>query len=230
MGVEWHIGCQKCKIHIWLGSQKPFKWHGFQIGEASVKRFLSLHSACGNEDENGNFLLTNDGTADAPWDEENTDWRDDILSRYFCFDSLSVNYNTNETNLDCAHCGKRLEGNEAKGEVKKSEFLWFCDKNCFNKYVEEDMVERGHYIYDSSEDIVDDSADNYLEVACTCCKTYCNINYTKDNYERERDYEYLALFMGEHLGHEHALKANTNSQNAAWAAEKIKQNWTEYEY
>ena len=229
MGVEWHIGCIKCKRQIWLGSQKPFKWKGFQIGDKIVKRFLSLHSKCGNNLD-GNLLLANDGTELVPWesDDEKLEWKEDILSRSFCFHSWY------QDKITCAECRKELNAEEncrvKEGNLMKNTFLWFCDEKCFVNYVESCMKERESFIYDSTVDHLPLIVGDLFEVGCTKCKTYVAIDNTTDSNNFTRNFEYLALFFEEHIGPEHILKVNIDNENIPWKQIDIDNDWKEYEY
>ena len=44
MGVELHIGCDSCRNWAWLGSAKPHKWQGFQVGNEVVASWLVAHA------------------------------------------------------------------------------------------------------------------------------------------------------------------------------------------
>jgi hypothetical protein len=230
MGIEWNLGCLKCKRQIWLGSQKPFSWKGFQIKDENVKRFLSLHSQCHNN-MNGNFLLTNDGTIDIPWynDDTRLQWEEDILSRTFCYDSWH-----NEGGLTCADCGKKIEGDEERrkqnGNLTKGSYLWFCNDTCFDSYVEYNRNDREHFIYDSTNDQVKPETGTAFEVCCTRCKTFVVIDNLKDADEMTRDFEYLALFLCDHIGHDHLLMVNFENDNILWKETKYRDEWKEYEY
>lgn len=229
MGVEWNIGCLKCKRQIWLGSQKPFNWKGFQIGDESVKRFLSLHALCNNQVD-GNLLLTNDETTKVPWEdnEERLEWNEDILSRTFCFDSL------NSEGIICAYCSEKLEVDEEsrkrKGNLKKNQFLWFCNEACFDNYIEYNRKDRGRFIYDSTKDQLPQIKQDSFEAGCINCKSYIVINKQKDTKGKTRDIEYFALFLCEHLGHDHLLKINIGNNNIPWRETKLHNEWKEYEY
>jgi hypothetical protein len=229
MGVEWNIGCLKCKNHIWLGSQKPFKWAGFQIGDENVMRFLSLHACCGNPFA-GNLLLTNDGTSKIPWREENErlEWQEDILSRTFCFDSW------NGENIICAACSVRLEESEAnriqKGNLKKNQFLWFCNERCFDTYLEYNKTDGERTIHDSSKTPLIATTETFLEVGCANCNTFVVIDKQEDSFGRKRDFEYLALFLSEHVGHDHLLIAAINPNQTPWSSNETHSLWKEYEY
>lgn len=231
MGVEWKIGCLKCKHHIWLGSQKPFKWKGFQIENENVVRFLSLHSCC-NSPLSGNLLLANDGTSNIPWEEENeqSEWQEDILSRTFCFDSWS------HEGLICAHCSEKLEANTDRNRntaqkiLKKSQYLWFCNQVCFASYIEFNQKRRDADIYDSSQIILPETAEVCLEIGCTQCKNFVVINHQKDRLGNVKDFEYLALFLSEHVGHDHLLIAAINPSKMLWSDNETHSLWREYEY
>ncbi len=228
MGVEWHIGCIKCKRQIWLGSQKPHKWQGFQIGDEIVKRFLSLHAGCDHLD--GNLLLTNDGTVEIPWetDDEISGWKEDILSRSFCFDSW------HQDTIICASCGKELSRDESlrrqHGNLMKNPLLWFCNEKCFSNYIESTEKERGQLIYDSTKDPLPPIIKDLFEIGCTKCKTYIAIDNQKDSFGKTKDFEYLALFLCEHVGNDHILKLNIDNQHIPWREIGLGNDWTEYEY
>ncbi len=228
MGVEWSIGCKKCKTHIWLGSQKSFKWGGFQIGDKIAKRFLSLHANCNNLD--GNLLLINDGTIQVPWeaDEERNEWKEDILSRSFCFDSQY------QGNIVCADCNKELGQNEdlrkQNGNLMKNPFLWFCNENCFSNYIEFHKKERETFIYDSTKDDLPSASNDLFEIGCTICKAYVVIDNKENSIGLTKNFEYLALFLSEHVGLDHILKLNINGENILWRDIELKNSWKEYEF
>ena len=229
MGVEWHLGCLKCKRQIWLGSQKPFKWTGFQIGDENVKRFLSIHSLC-HKNANGNLLLTNDGTTKIPWEDENErfEWEEDILSREFCFDSYS------QEGLKCANCSKSIkvdeESRKLNGNLMKSQYLWFCNDTCFDNYLEFNKRDREKFIHDSTNDLPTNLKEYSIEVGCTNCKIYVTIDNQKDSFNKIKNFEYLALFLCEHLGHNHFLKVNIDNKDIPWKETKLHNEWKEYEY
>ena len=109
MGVEWEIGCEHCRQFVWLGSQKPASWEGFQMGNDYVERFLGLHAY--RSDRPCQLVVYNDGSApSAPWEEDNEgwlDWKEDILSRNF-WDSFS------NKQIQCGNCSKTLVYNLAR--------------------------------------------------------------------------------------------------------------------
>ncbi|OQP40989.1 hypothetical protein A4H97_15425 [Niastella yeongjuensis] len=229
MGIEWNIGCLKCKRQIWLGSEKPYKWKGFQIKNEDVERFLSLHSQC-DKNINGNLLLTNDGTIDIPWysDDTKLEWQEDILSRTFCFDSWF------NKAFYCPGCSKKLDDDEElrklNGDVKKNSYLWFCNDACFDRYVENYRKNEETIIYDSTNDQQQPATGAVFEVCCTRCKTFVVIDNLKDADEITRDFEYLALFLEEHIGHDHLLKVNFDNNNILWKETKYMDKWKEYVY
>jgi hypothetical protein len=177
MGVEWSLGCLKCKTFLWLGSQKPFKWNGFQISNESVKRFLAMHSNL--KSPQCHLFLINDGTREVPW-EENSEWKEDILSRNFCYDSYSPK------GLICGSCEILLSEWEKKtesplipandlrksGKIQKNEYLWFCDPLCFQKYLQFQSQERETFLYDSTEEPLGFLEKYHWDIGCTQCKEY----------------------------------------------------------
>ena len=223
MGVEWHIGCLKCKRQIWLGSQKPFKWKGFQIGDENIKRFLFLHSVCESK-TNGNFLLTNDRTAKIPWesDNEKLEWQEDILSRSFCFDSWKENH------IICANCSKKIKTDKepTNENLIKSTFLWFCNESCFDNYIEYNRRKREYFIYDSTNDPIPLTIGDSFEVGCAKCKTFVIIDNQSNLLNKTKDFEYFALFLCEHIGFNHRLKINVDNKYS-W---RQLEDWIEYEY
>lgn len=229
MGVEWNLGCLKCKKQIWLGSQKPFSWKGFQIGDENVKRFLLIHSLCNNK-ANGNLLLTNDETTKIPWEDDSKklEWKEDILSRTFCFDSYS------QEGLKCANCSKSIEvDNESKmlnGKLMKSQYLWFCNDSCLDNYIEFNRTQRQNFIYDSTNDIPINLKEYSIEVSCTNCKVFVSIDNNKDSCNRAINFEYLALFLCEHVGHDHSLKVHIDGNDNFGKQTKLHNDWKEYEY
>ncbi|MCG8576838.1 MAG: hypothetical protein MI810_18300 [Flavobacteriales bacterium] len=226
MGVEWDIGCTKCKVHIWLGSQKPYKWEGFQIPVENLKRFLSLHANC--KESHGNFLLINDGTAIVPWEEEETEheWKEDILSRTYCFDSYS------EEGLKCAHydCQAKLSEDEnirkQNKNLRRGKFLWFCDDKCFQNFLDFQANERDNPIYDSFGDTIESS--QLFEMGCTSCQQFVPIDHQENKLGTIRNYQYLAEFLCEHIGPNHALKFNMDDKYAPWKDARTKNNWEEF--
>ena len=58
MGVEWDMACVGCRSFAWLGSMKPFKWGGFQVGNACFTELLSLHAG-----PNCGLIVTSDALA-----------------------------------------------------------------------------------------------------------------------------------------------------------------------
>ncbi len=211
MGLEWYLGCLKCKQHIWLGSQKISKWSGFQIGDENVRIFFALHSQCDNQ-ENGNFLLVNEYTTGIPWRDkvEMLEWKEDLLSRSFCWDSKF------EGGLKCANCLKKLneteEGRMLNSNLKKGQYLWFCHDLCFNSYLKGKTDWLNYLIYDSTDEQTSQMAKGTIELGCTCCKNYVVIDNQKDAVGNTKNFEFLAEFLSEHIGHDHLLKVNIGEE------------------
>jgi hypothetical protein len=116
MGAEWHLGCLACREYAWLGSAKPVKWDGFQLGNRFFAELLALHSrpTCV-------LLLGVDHTY--AWDEGDG-WREDLRSRSFWDSEEGV----------CATCNARLD--EATAMIANP-WLWFCSTECSRRFVEQ---------------------------------------------------------------------------------------------
>ena len=199
MGVEWHIGCLKCKKYIWLGSMKISKWNGFQIGNEVVNQFLSMHT---NNIHNCKLLIECDNN-DYLWWEKPTEWEEDIISRSF-WDSYS-----DEDQIKCGQCERLLFTTDtAEHErlgIMKNKYLWFCNDICFNDYLKKEYEEHGRMIYDSSNDKNMVPSNSILEVGCDLCNEFISIDNSLDEDGRIKDFEYLADFFIEHLGHQSIL-------------------------
>ena len=223
MGVEWDIGCARCRRFIWLGSQKPYKWEdGFQVGAATLRRFLGLHPlAAGCE-----LLLTNDGTAEVPWDEDDDDasgdsWREDLLSRSF-WDSWG------EDGQVCAQCGAP----ERPGGLRRSIYLWLCGEACLAAYRRAQAEERDRLTYDSTDDPLPGTRGGALAIACLDCRSYCVADDRDDGAGTTRDLRYLAHFLCEHVGG-HRLAASFDPRAAEVPAAVLgadPEPWTLYVY
>lgn len=183
MGVEWDIGCERCRHFVWLGSQKPYKWAGFQLGDDEVRSFLALHTG----DRGCQLRLTNDGTTAVAWEDgAPSGWREDILSRSF-WDSRS------EAGLICAQCEAADPG------LHKNQLLAFCGEPCFEAY-RAAQLERDHSIHDSSSERVALAPGMQLSLACLDCRAYLIVDDQPDVHGVTRDMQYLALFACEHIG------------------------------
>jgi hypothetical protein len=200
MGVEWNIGCEACKKYIWLGSMKPYKWKGFQVNEATMRRFLSLHAIA--QKKGCHLLLMTDYSDDEPWGIDPTAWQEDIISRSF-WDSTS-----SKEGLNCGNCGKALNEEPMENHyIQRNQYLWLCSPECLEAYVAQD---RSHWnesrIYDSAQDTALFDTEAPLEVGCTQCKNYVVIDgKSVDKYDYVQDFEYLAHFFCEHIGCGHLL-------------------------
>jgi len=203
MGVEWKLGCERCLRFLWLGSQKPLKWRGFQVGDGVVRRFMGLHDSRGG----CALTLTNDGCAEPPWEDGvESGWREDVLSRTF-WDSWSP------AGMDCAHCGATgprgaaaNASTEAGSGLRKNQALWFCTASCFAEYCAYQATQRDRLIYDSTDDPVPFGPESVLAVACLDCRVHLTVDGADDDGGTARDMEALAHFLCEHVG-EHRLAA-----------------------
>lgn len=185
MGVEWDLGCDRCRRFIWLGSQKPEKWGGFQVSDATVERFLGLHAAT----RGCTLRLTNDGTPAPPWEAlAASGWHEDILSRTF-WDSWR------DDALVCAQCGApAVEG----AGLRKNEYLWLCGDACYAAYVRE-YAERERLIYDSTSDAVAAPTEGTLVVGCVDCHELFTLDHGLDDDGGARDMVRFAYFLGDHV-------------------------------
>jgi hypothetical protein len=221
MGVEWDIGCVRCRRFVWLGSQKPYKWEeGFQIGAATLRRFLGLHPfEAGCE-----LSLANDGTAEVPWDEDDSadsGWREDLLSRSF-WDSWG------EGGQVCAQCGAP----ELRGGLRRGDYLWLCGEACLAAYRRAQAEERGRPTYDSTDDPLPRPQGGALAIACLDCRSYCVADGQEDARGMTRDLCYLAHFLSEHIGG-HRLAASFDPRVADAPAAVFGADgevWTHYVY
>lgn len=201
MGVEWDLGCERCLRFLWLGSQKPMKWGGFQVGDGVVRRFMGLH----DHRQGCTLRLTNDGCPEAPWEEESgaaNQWQEDVLSRSF-WDSWTAQ------GLDCAHCGAKgpraPASDTAQASISgllKNRALWLCGERCFVDYCAYQATERDRRIYDSSDDVITFAEESLLAVACLDCRVYLVVDGKDDGLGTLRDMEQLALFLCEHIGND----------------------------
>lgn len=188
MGIEWNLGCTRSKHHIWLGSQKPYKWRGFQLPLDNLRRFVALHPSDGvtgnpmtsaRQANGGNLLLANDYTLEVPWEDDETTWREDLLSRSFCWDS----WDYHKQQMSCAQSQKVLPSTEearlAAGHLKKGEELWFYSQADFEEWVAFQETERWTLIHDSTDQVVE-MGPSVLEMGCTVCKEYYCMETAED--------------------------------------------------
>ncbi|WP_198144963.1 hypothetical protein [Microscilla marina] len=230
MGVEWDIGCQVCKKFIWMGSMKPFKWHGFQVSDATIRRFFSLHAIA--QKKGCHLYLMTDSGGDTPWSNDVDAWQEDIVSRSF-WDSIA----TNDHGSSCAYCGKALKEKPLSYHyLQRNQCLWLCNQDCVEAYVARTTQERNHWgegcIYDSTLDTVWFDPNAALEIGCTECHSYVVIDgKSVDAHHQVYDFEYLALFLGKHIGHCHLLvhfEGAGQPITVPWHNETTASQWTVY--
>ena len=104
MGVEWDMACVGCRSFAWLGSMKPFKWGGFQVGNACFTELLSLHAG-----PNCGLIVTSDALAfEVPWehDSDASGFREDLRSRWFW---ESIRHDSTPPAMICAACQAEQE-------------------------------------------------------------------------------------------------------------------------
>jgi hypothetical protein len=79
MGVELEIGCAACHNWMWLGSAKPDKWQGFQVGNEAFAEWLIAH-AHHEVLSDALELWRDDGDQPSPWSHAPSSWREDARS------------------------------------------------------------------------------------------------------------------------------------------------------
>lgn len=148
MGVEWDMACVGCRSFAWLGSMKPFKWSGFQVGNGPFTELLSLHAGpeCG-------LIVTSDALAfEVPWehDSDACGFREDLRSRW-CWES--IRHDSTPPAMICAACqavlalpatpdgaSLRESGYRASpgapAPLIVGRYLWFCGERCREVYGE----------------------------------------------------------------------------------------------
>ncbi|RAJ87431.1 hypothetical protein CLV59_101181 [Chitinophaga dinghuensis] len=188
MGVEMHIGCLSCKKFIWLGSQKAYKWEGFQLQHHHVKTFMTWHSMPDCE-----LFHSNDGTMEVPWDNHPQEWEEDSRSRSF-WDSYQ------NKGIGCAHCGKLID--DQASPVILTEWFQLCNNKCKQDYCDEYLDRYDLRIYDSSKDQPDVSKSTWT-IACHTCKTYYTVE--SEEYTRADTYKHLSLFLSIHMHKDYGL-------------------------
>lgn len=118
MGIEIDLGCERCRIFAWLGSRKPEKWRGFQVGNRHVAEFLSLHT------DPCRLVLLAD-TEDRDWDE-GAPWREDLRSRSF--------WSLRTDRWRCGQCDAVLPGEQRAVSIGRH--LAFCSRSCLQANLE----------------------------------------------------------------------------------------------
>ena len=146
MGVECDLACVTCREWVWLGSMKPWKWSGFQMGNAFVAELLSLHAT-----PSCRLIVTSDARAFVPpWqhDDAESGWLEDLRSRWY-WDS--VRHDATPPRMACATCEAPLDvSTSADAEALRQEgfrsapgaaaplivgrYLWFCGPACRDRH------------------------------------------------------------------------------------------------
>jgi hypothetical protein len=117
MGAEWDLACRTCREYAWLGSVKPFKWDGFQIGNLAAAEIIAQHTHATCE-----LVLDVDHAADV-WSDSGKPllgWRIDVRSH--------LEYEHSE---GCSSCGAPVGG----AVIAISEQLQFCSSSCRDNFV-----------------------------------------------------------------------------------------------
>ncbi len=182
MGVEMHMGCLSCKKFLWLGSEKPYAWEGFQLQHHYVKSFMTWHSMPDCE-----LFHADDGTTDIPWQKNTEEWEEDSRSRSFWSSNR-------QDKIVCAKCGISLEGQS--NPIILAEWFQLCSTSCQKAYADHYMSILDYRIYDSSKDQPDVNKTAWT-VACHTCNTYYTVE--SQAFTPEETYMQLALFLCEHM-------------------------------
>ena len=117
MGVELHIGCDSCRNWAWLGSAKPHKWQGFQVGNEVVASWLVAHAHIDAASSTDLELWRDDGP-EAPWTLDAKAWTED---------ERSLGVNAGALSADIAQ--------EATWSFDQATALWLSCSRCSEKRV-----------------------------------------------------------------------------------------------
>jgi len=144
VGVEWDLACVGCRHFAWLGSVKPYKWGGFQVGNGVVAELLALHTG-----PDCSLVVVSDARAwSPPWshDDATTGWLEDLRSRWL-WDSIVSD--VAPAGMVCAVCraelslpatadgdAMRRQGYRSAGPVPiiVGRYLWFCGTACLDRH------------------------------------------------------------------------------------------------
>ena len=172
MGMEWTLVCTTCKQHAWLGSVKPMKWEGFQLGNRFAAELFALHASDGTR-ECCELLVFNDACfTDVPWADPEFDefppgweaWKRDL--RCFEFGNSVLPYWSDEgQGMVCGQCRRTLRSEENPGAPEAlvvSSSLWFCDSDCRDAFAGKDQRVWRQFVAPPS--------DTVLEVGCVPCR------------------------------------------------------------
>jgi hypothetical protein len=112
VGVEWQVACLTCNEYAWLGSLKPSKWDGFQIGNRIAAEIFAQHTAAACD-----LIVDADGAVDT-WSHRGRPrpgWPVDVRSHL-----------ESDQPTGCATCGQlHIDDALAIGEQ-----LEFCSTRC----------------------------------------------------------------------------------------------------
>jgi hypothetical protein len=176
MGVEWELACLGCNEYAWLGSLKPFKWHGFQVGNRVVAELLALHTT-----PTCRLIVDVDG-ARSVWghpDDPVAGWRADLRSRHFWESSDEG---------ECAVC--RIRIGDADAQVVGLH-LWFCSDRCRDTY-----AARPGCVWRAAPTVRTE-----IRVTCTRCDTeFVLARPTARGEHSKGGFEPLADWFASHIG------------------------------
>jgi hypothetical protein len=181
MGVEWDLACLGCKEYAWLGSMKPFKWHGFQLGNRVVAELLAVHAA-----PTCRLILDLDG-ARSVWgtpDEPVPGWRADLRSRHFW-----------DAGDESACAGCRTQLGEGDAQVVGLQ-LSFCSERCRDTY-----AARPGLVWRPAP-----AMHAALHVRCTRCDVEIVVARLAVEHTAGGPFEELADWFASHVGCELAVR------------------------
>jgi hypothetical protein len=192
MGVELELGCARCRAWVWLGSAKPAKWRGFQMGNEFVVEFLAAHAhPC--------RLMSRRDDADlAPWDEHPEDWAEDLRSR-----GAWGRVVAGEGPQPCAGCGTPL-GHAPTG-IAVNRFVRFCGEACLARRLAGGTEGQWTYARVSAEGRLERS--EAVSLACTPCAELERFLLLDRSLSASAG-EAMAQWLLEHTGPDHALSVH----------------------
>ncbi len=205
MGVEWTLACTTCRHHAWLGSIKPAKWEGFQVGHRAIAELFARHAwPCSMGDCRLVVVADCDPTS-MPWldpraGEPGADpgWSEDLRSRGV-WSSFGTPVKSRgeqgswQTPMVCAECGLHLRSGSdprARDPLVISPGLWLCGRPCFDLF-----RARSGRVWEPLPDL---PPGTQLEVDCLRCLRSFSLG-TLDPVDLDGPREAFAEWLAEHV-------------------------------